>query len=182
MTFTTTDSSATDPDHLRARALIKEAWGRVPRLGGVMALSLPFTRAILDFDAALASGSVDNRLGEQLAIAVANENRCRYCLAAHSAAATAYGVSAEDVAAARIGEASDPKAASALKFAQALVRDRGGVDDDALDAVRGAGWTDGQLVEILGHVVANLATNYLHHFTKVSVDYPAVPLVPEADD
>ncbi|GLP80937.1 carboxymuconolactone decarboxylase family protein [Mycobacterium antarcticum] len=174
MTFATADQKTTDPSEIRARAMIRDAWGRVPNLGKVMALSLPFTQAVLDFDSALAAGSIDNPVGEQLAIAVANENRCTYCLAAHTAAARAYGVSSDDAAAARTGSASDPKVQAALKFAQALVRDRGSVTDSDLGAIRTAGWTDGQIVEILGLVVANILTNYLHHMTDVPVDYPAV--------
>lgn len=174
MTFATADQKTTDPSEIQARALIRGAWGRVPNLGKVMALSLPFTQAVLDFDSALATGSIDNPIGEQLAIAVANENRCSYCLAAHTAAARAYGVSPEDAAAARSGSASDPKVEAALQFAQALVRNRGCVDDSDLSRARTAGWTDGQIVEILGIAVANILTNYLHHLTDVPVDYPTV--------
>lgn len=168
------DKTTQDPEQIEARSVLKNAWGTVPNLGEVLALSLPLTRAVLDFDHHLGKGAFTGAVAEQLAIAVANENRCAYCLAAHSAGARAYGVSTEDVAAARTGRASDPKVQAALTFAQTVVRERGHVSDDDLAAVRGAGWSDGEVVELVGHAITTTLTNYLHHVSDVPVDFPAV--------
>ena len=71
--------------------------------------------------------SVAGSVAEQLAIAVSQENRCSYCLAAHTAAAGAYRVPADDIADARSAHASDPKTAAALRFAQLVVRGAAGL-------------------------------------------------------
>lgn len=168
------ESSTTKPDRLEALAAIKQSWGQVPNLGAVLALSLPLTRAVLGFDAALSQGVLSGAVAEQLAIAVSQENRCAYCLAAHSAAARAYGLQADDIAAARTAQASDPKTAAALRFAQQLVRMRGQVKADELAAVRAAGWHDTDIVEIVGHALSTTLSNYLHHLSDVPIDYPAV--------
>jgi uncharacterized peroxidase-related enzyme len=168
------DPSTTKPDQLEARAAISQSWGRVPNLGAVLALSLPLTRAVLAFDAALSQGVFSGALAEQLAIAVSQENRCAYCLAAHSAAARAYGLSADDIAGARTAQASDPKTAAALRLAQQLVRTRGKVAEGELGAARAAGWRDADLVEIVGHTLSTTLSNYLHHLSDVPIDYPAV--------
>jgi uncharacterized peroxidase-related enzyme len=168
------ESSTTKPDQLAARAAINENWGRVPNLGAVLALSLPLTRAVLAFDAALSQGEFSGAVAEQRAIAVSQENRCAYCLAAHSAAARAYGLAANDIAAARKAQASDPKATAALRFAQQLIRTRGHVGENELAAVRAAGWHDTDIVEIVGHALSTTLSNYLHHLSDVSIDYPAV--------
>ncbi|OBI83223.1 carboxymuconolactone decarboxylase family protein [Mycobacterium sp. 1245805.9] len=172
--ISTAESSTAGPDQLQARAEIGRRWGRVPNLGAVLALSLPMTRAVLAFDDALSEGGIGGGEAEQLAIAVSHENGCAYCLAAHSAAARAYGVAAEDIAAARTGHASDPKTAAALRFAQELVRTRGHVDDEQLAAVRAAGWRDADIIELVGHALSTTLSNYLHHLSKVPVDYPPV--------
>jgi uncharacterized peroxidase-related enzyme len=169
------DSSSANPDQLQARAVIKESWGHVPNLGAVLALSLPLTRAVLGFDTALSQGAFSGGIAEQLAIAVSQENRCAYCLAAHSAAARAAGVSVDDIAAARSAHASDPKTAAALRFAQHVIRTRGRVDDRDLAAVRAVGWHDSEIVEIVGHAVSTTLSNYLHHLSDVPIDYPRVP-------
>jgi uncharacterized peroxidase-related enzyme len=168
------EAGTDDPAQRQAREEIQKAWGQVPNLGAVMALSLPMTQAVLGFDRALGKGALRGGVAEQLAIAVSQENRCSYCLAAHTAAAGAYRVSADDIADARSARASDPKTAAALTFAQAVVRTRGHVAADDLTAVRAAGWTDAEIVEIVGHAIATTLSNYLHHISEVAVDYPAV--------
>ncbi|OBK44875.1 carboxymuconolactone decarboxylase family protein [Mycobacterium sp. 1081908.1] len=172
--ITTAESSTSRPDQLQARAAINRNWGRVPNLGAVLALSLPMTQAVLAFDAALSEGAFSRAVAEQLAIAVSHENRCAYCLAAHSAAARAYGLAAEDISAARTAHASDPKIAAALRFVQQLVRARGHLDEEDLAAVRAAGWHDADIVELVGHALSTTLSNYLHHLSEVPVDYPPV--------
>lgn len=168
------DSSNASADQLEARDVIKESWGHVPNLGAVLALSLPLTRAVLAFDGALSRGAFSGGVAEQLAIAVSQENRCAYCLAAHSAAARAAGLSADDIGAARSAQASDPKNAAALRFAQLVIRTRGQVDERDLAAVRTAGWQDTEIVEMVGHALSTTLSNYLHHLSGVPIDYPAV--------
>lgn len=175
-----TEASTSDPAQREARSLIKKNWGGVPNLGAVLSLSLPLTRAVLDFDNALSKGSLRGGVAEQLAIAVSHENRCSYCLAAHTVAARAYKVSPADAADARSARASDPKIAAALRFAQSVARERGHLSDEQVAAVRDAGWSDTEILEIVGHVTATTLTNYLHHISEVEVDYPAVEFIGSA--
>jgi uncharacterized peroxidase-related enzyme len=170
----TAESSTSGPDQLQARAAISRSWGRVPNLGAVLALSLPMTQAVLAFDDALSAGAIAGAMAEQVAIAVSHENRCAYCLAAHSAAARAYGLAPVDIAAARTADASDPKTAAALRFAQQLVRARGHLDEEHLATVRAAGWQDADIIELVGHALSTTLSNYLHHLSKVEIDYPPV--------
>src|SRR5439155_25276120 len=72
----------------------------------------PYTtlfRSVLAFVRALEQGVFSGAISEQLAIAVANENRCPYCLAGHTAAGLARGLDAEAVADARAARSADPK-------------------------------------------------------------------------
>jgi uncharacterized peroxidase-related enzyme len=168
------DLTTSNADQLHARAVIQDTWGSVPNLGAVLALSLPLTRAVIAFDQALSKGAFSGGIAEQLAIAVSHENRCAYCLAAHSAAAHAAGVSVDDIAAARTAGASDPRTTAALRFAQHVVRGRGHVHDRDLEAVRSAGWHDTEIVEIVGHALSTTLSNYLHHLSDVPIDFPTV--------
>lgn len=175
------DEAAT-PEELEALEEIRAAWGGVPQLGRVVARSLPLTRAVLAFGAALRRGRFTGGRAEQIAIAVANENRCPYCLAAHTAAGRALGVDERDLDLARIGHAGDPQTSAALEFAQAVVRGRGHVSDGDFAAVRAAGWSDGDIAELLGHVIVTTLTNYLHHLSHVPVDFPAVDFADAVED
>ena len=75
---------------------------------------------------------------------------------------------------ARKGTATEPKVEAALRFARALVRDRGVASDAEIAAVRKAGFTDGEIVEIVGAVAANIFTNYLNHVAATDIDFPVV--------
>jgi uncharacterized peroxidase-related enzyme len=162
------------PEEAEALAALRSAWGAVPELGRVIARSHPLTRALLAFDRELRRGRFNGAFAEQISIAVANENRCPYCLAAHTAAGRALGLGDDALADARSGRAADPRHAAALTFAQAVARERGHLEAAEVAAVRAAGWNDADLVELVGHVIATTLTNYLHHLSEVPIDFPAV--------
>ena len=90
------------------------------------------------------------------------------------------GATAEEMASAQRGKSSDPKTTVALTFAQKLVETRGQVTDTDMRALRGAGYDDQDIVEIIAHVALNLFTNYINVALAVSVDFPGVKLVREA--
>ena len=168
------EAASAAPSEAEAIAEIRAAWGGVPRLAYVFARSAPLTRGMLAFGGALQDGAFSGPVAEQIAIAVANENRCAYCLAAHTAAGRAHGLNEQSLSDARSGEASNPRVAAALRFAQAVVRERGHVSDEDLEAARIAGLTDADLVELVGHAIATTLTNYLHHLSNVPVEFPRV--------
>ena len=80
------------------------------------------------------------------------------------------------MAAAQAGESSDPRTQSALTFALKVVRDRGGVTDADVAALKTAGFDDEGVVEVIAHVALNLFTNYVNVALNVPVDFPAVQL------
>ena len=73
-------------------------------------------KAMWGFFGALGGGTLTPKLGEQIAVAVADRNACHYCLAAHTALGRKAGASADEMAAAQQGESSDPRSAAALRF------------------------------------------------------------------
>jgi hypothetical protein len=54
------------------------------------------------------------------------------------------------------------------------VDQRGGVSDEALERVRAAGWSDGEIIEIIAHVAINVFTNYFNRVAGTEVDFPVV--------
>jgi uncharacterized peroxidase-related enzyme len=150
---------------------IHGAFGAVPNM----------FRAVANSPAALRSmwaafGTLGARLGEQIAVAIADCNACEYCLAAHTVLGRKAGASAEDMAAAQAGESRDPRTAAALKFALAVVDRRAQIAASDVDDLRRAGYGDGEIVEIMAHVALNLFTNYVNVAFQVPVDFPHVGL------
>jgi len=156
---------------------IHGAFGATPNMFRTVAQSPAALNALWGFFGALGSGgSIDAQLGEKIAVAVANRNDCHYCLAAHTALGRKAGASAAEMGAAQTGQSDDPSTAAALAFALKLVEARGQVSEAEVQALRSAGFSDGQVVEIVAHVALNLFTNYVNVAFAVPVDFPSVAL------
>ena len=155
---------------------IQQAFGSTPQMFRTVAHSPAALQAMWAFFGALGAGSLGAKLGEQIAVAVADRNRCDYCLAAHTALGRKAGASVEELRAAQQGESADPRTAAALRFALQLVEQRGQLKDADVQALRAAGFSEGETVEVLAHVALNLFTNYVNVAFQVPVDFPAVPL------
>lgn len=155
-------------------AAIQQSLGAIPNLYRVIARSPAALEGALALAGALGRGKIRPRLREQLAIAVAQENACDYCLSAHTALGKGLKVSDADLALARQGRTSDPKEEAALRFVQRVVERRGRVDAADLDEVRRAGYDDGQVVELVAHTALNVLTNYLNHVAETEIDFPVV--------
>ena len=69
-------------------------------------------------------------------------------------------------------ESEDEGRATALRFAREVVETRGHPSDDALDEARNAGYTDEQILEIVGTVVLATFTNYMNDTMGTEVDLP----------
>ena len=167
-------AAATGKAHALLTA-VNNKLGLVPNMMRTMASSPAVLEGYLGLSGALSAGRLTSKLREQIALAVSEVNGCTYCLAAHTLLGNKAGVSDADLSAARRGEASDPRARAAVQFALALVRARGSVSDAELERVRGAGFGDGEIAEIVAHVALNTLTNYLNRVAQTEVDFPAVP-------
>jgi len=157
-------------------AQIQGAFGATPNMFRAVANSTAALKSMWGSFGALGGGVIDAKLGEQIAVAIADRNECDYCLAAHTALGRKAGASAEEMSAAQAGKSSDPKTAAALRFAAAVVNNRAQIDDEDVAALRDAGFDDEAIVEIMAHVALNLFTNYVNVAFKVPVDFPSVKL------
>lgn len=152
------------------------AFGVVPNMFRGVANSPAALASMWGAFGALGGGTLGARLGEQIAVAVADRNECHYCLAAHTALGRKAGASAEQMAQAQAGLSDDPRTAAALRFALAVVDKRGHVEAGEVAALREAGFDDGAIVEIMAHVALNLFTNYVNVAFDVPLDFPGVKL------
>jgi uncharacterized peroxidase-related enzyme len=164
-------------DNVTAKLLgaVKKKLGTVPNVIATMANSPAVANAYLGFSQSLSTGLLPAQLREQIALVVGETNGCEYCLAAHTALGKGAGLSEQETCDARRAEATDDKTRSALVFARKIVSDQGKVSDDDVFQIRGAGYTDGEITEIVANVALNIFTNYLNHVAETEVDFPAAP-------
>jgi len=149
--------------------------GTVPNLFRLVANSPAALEGYLGLSGALAKGRLPAQTRERVALAVAQQNGCDYCLSAHTyIAANLAKLSPEEIAASRAGRSSDAKADAAVKFALAVLAAKGHVADADISAVKAAGYDDGQIVEIVQHVALNVFTNYMNSVAETAIDFPVV--------
>ncbi|MYM66776.1 carboxymuconolactone decarboxylase [Pseudoduganella sp. FT55W] len=157
-------------------AQINGAFGATPNMFKAVANSTAALKSMWGSFGALGGGVISAKLGEQIAVAIADRNDCEYCLAAHTVLGRKAGATAEEMSAAQAGQSADPKTAAALRFAVAVVNNRAQITDEEVANLRGVGFTEEEIVEILAHVALNLFTNYVNVAFKVPVDFPSVKL------
>lgn len=150
--------------------------GMVPNFLKVLANSPVALRAFLGLHGVANEGSLDLQTRERIALALAQQNSCEYCLSAHSAIAAKAGLNRDEIKAAREATSQDIRAAVAVKFARSLHEHMGEVTTSELTEMRSAGFTDADIVEVITHVGMNVLTNILGKASRVEIDFPKVSL------
>lgn len=155
---------------------VQSGLGIVPNFIRALANSPAALNAFLGLHGISGAGFLDPKTRERIALAVAEQNACQYCVSAHTAIGRKAGLDNEEILANRAGRSSDAKAEAALIFTRALVDHTGQVSKAEFDAVRAAGHSDGEIIEIITHVAMNIFTNLLGKATQVEIDFPKVDL------
>lgn len=153
--------------------------GVVPNMFRLIALSPAALTGLTGLSGGL-SKALDVKTRERLAVATAQVNGCDYCLSAHTYLGLNLAkLSPEEIAQNRKGGSSDTKADAAVRFGAKVAQNRGKVETADLDAVRAAGFTDAQIVEIVMVVAENFLTNLINNVARTDIDFP-VSLTAEA--
>lgn len=155
---------------------IKSEIGMVPNFLKVFANSPAALRAFLGLHGIASEGVLDPLTRERIALGLAEQNACEYCVSAHTAIGRKVGLSSAEIEANRAGSSEDAKAAIAVKFARSLAENNGEVTTSELLEVRNAGYDDAEIVEIITHVGMNVLTNILGKASRVEIDFPKVEL------
>lgn len=159
---------------------VQNGLGMVPNFIRVLANSPAALSAFLGLHGIAGAGALDPKTRERIALAVAEQNACQYCVSAHTAIGRKVGLDNQEMLANRSGRSADAKAEAALTFARALVEHTGEVTRAEFDAVRAAGHSDGEIVEIIAHVAMNIFTNLIGKATQVEIDFPRIDLTKAA--
>ena len=154
--------------------------GLVPNLTRGLANSPAALEAYVAMKTALAGGALDARFGERIALATAEANDCDYCLSAHTYYGAKVGLTEAEIAAARRADSTDPRIAEGLRFARLLTERRGRIAATDVERVRAAGYSDGELAELVAHVAVNVFTNYFNLVNLTPIEFPHVKPLPKA--
>jgi len=154
---------------------VQKKLGMVPNMFRLIGHSPAALEGYLGLSGALAKGTLSAATGERIALTVAEINGCDYCLSAHTYLGKNLAkLDDAEITANRSGASNDPKADAAVHFAAEVTRHRGHVGEEALRAVRLAGYDDAEVIEIVSHVALNTLTNYINEVWQTDVDFPVI--------
>ena len=157
-------------------AQIKKAIGSVPNTFAAIAAHGPAAlKSVLAADAVLATGTLAKRDQEVIKLVISEVAGCDYCVAAHSLLGKLAGLKPEELK--RIRErrpTGDDKRDALIRFVRKLAQSSGTVSSEDFAAIKAAGYTDKQLVEISLAFATTVFTNVFNRINDTEIDFPAV--------
>ena len=156
-------------------ARIKKAAGRVPNTYAALGAHGPAAlKAMLQADAVLAAGALSKQDQETIKLAVSAAVGCDYCEAAHSVLGRLAGLTPDVIKQIRDGQSTgDAKRDALVHFVELLVTTRGTISEQQFSAVKAAGYTDAQLVDISLALAVITFTNAFNRINDTTLDFPA---------
>jgi uncharacterized peroxidase-related enzyme len=157
-------------------AQIKKAIGSVPKTFAAIAAHGPAAlTSILAADAVLAAGTLTKRDQEVIKLVISAAGGCDYCVAAHNYLAQLAGVKPDALKQIRDGQASgDAKRDALIRFVRKLAQSSGTVSAEDFVAIKAAGYSDAQLVEISLAFATTVFTNVFNRINDTEIDFPSV--------
>ena len=157
-------------------AQIKKAAGSVPNTFAAIGAHGPAAlKAVLQADGVLAVGSLSKQDQETIKLVVSVVAGCDYCVAAHSLLGKLTGLKPDVLRQIRAGEPTgDAKRDALVHFVRRLVRTSGTISEAEFQAIRAAGYTDAQLVDISLAIALTVFTNVFNRINDTDIDFPAV--------
>ena len=132
-------------------------------------------KSVLAADAVLAAGSLTKRDQETIKLVISGVAGCDYCVAAHSLLGKLAGLSPEELKSIRDGKSTgDVKRDALVRFVRKLAASSGTISNEDFAAIKAAGYSDPQLVEISLAFATTVFTNIFNRINNTDLDFPAV--------
>lgn len=152
---------------------LQKRLGKVPNLYAAMGYSSHALKAFMEFEELLSQGVFSPKEREAIALIVSELNGCVYCLAGHTALALRRGFTKEETLSIRRNQTSDEKLNAIIHLASSITINKGKPGQQLLADFYAAGFDEGALMELIGHITVRVFTNYVFAATDVPVDFPA---------
>lgn len=149
----------------------KKSFGLLPNLHGILAESPAALQAYNALHQSFMSTSLDTTERTVVWQSINVEHKCHYCVPAHTGVANMMDV---DPAVTTALRDQSPLPSTKLEVLRdttlALVRNRGHLSEQQLQAFTDAGYESQQLLEIIVGLAQKVVSNYVNHLAKTPVD------------
>ncbi|MDZ7839909.1 MAG: carboxymuconolactone decarboxylase family protein [Gammaproteobacteria bacterium] len=169
--FTTHTPDTAPAESAQVLKGVQEKMGFVPNLFAHIAESPTATKAYAQLSELLGQSSLSPQELQIALLATSVENRCHFCVAAHTAGGTKAKVSQQTLDAIRSETApDDAKDAALVQFVRRVVRDRGWVPESEVKAFVDAGYSEAQILDVITAVALKTLSNYSNHLTNPALN------------
>nr|NIT14059.1 carboxymuconolactone decarboxylase family protein [Candidatus Dadabacteria bacterium] len=146
---------------------VKKRYGFVPNLLGGMAESNTALSSYMELNKKLTESTLTPAEQQVLFLAISYENKCAYCMAAHTAGGKRAELPDEAIEALRAGGSlNDSKLNSLADFARKMFSKKGWVDKEDIDDFLGAGYTKANVFDVIVAIAAKTLSNYTNHIVE----------------
>ena len=155
---------------------IKGAIGSVPNTFAAIGAHGPAAlKAVLAADVVLATGSLSKREQETIKLVISTVAGCDYCVAAHSLLGKLAGLKPDELKKIRDRQLiGDDKLDALIRFVRKLAATSGTVSSADFAAIKAAGYSDAQLVDISLAFATTVFTNVFNRINDTEIDFPSV--------
>jgi len=168
-TLHTADTAPTDAQPLLEKSVA--TFGMIPNLHAVMAESPQLLDAYQSLHVLFQSSSLKDDERNVVWMAVNVQNKCHYCVPAHSMIAKMQGLDDETISALRNNAPlSDPRLEAIRQFTLAIVRQDGVLSEVEVQAFLDAGFSKRNILDVILGVAQKTMSNYTNHFAQTPID------------
>jgi uncharacterized peroxidase-related enzyme len=149
----------------------KKTYGFLPNLFGVLAESPTAVQAYAALNKTLDQSALSPVEQQVVTLTVSADNRCAYCVGAHSTVAKMVRMPDDILASLRNQQPlSDTKLEALRTFVVSLIRHKGWVPQEDLDAFTSAGFTRRHVLDVLTILAMKTLSNYTNHLAHTPLD------------
>ncbi len=150
-----------------------KSFGMLPNLHGVFASSPNALEAYKMLHGLFASSSLNGEEQTVVWQTINKENDCHYCVPAHTAVAHMMNIDEGLIQALATGSAMPTEKLQTLQDTTlSLIRDRGRLSDESLNAFYAAGYEQRHVLDVILGIAQKTMSNYTNHIANTPVDEP----------
>ncbi|MGD9855036.1 MAG: carboxymuconolactone decarboxylase family protein [Planctomycetaceae bacterium] len=150
---------------------VREKYGFVPNLLGIMANAPPLLKAYLALNELFQQTTLSPVEQQVVLLTISEVNRCEYCVAAHTVAARMHKVPRGVIESVRSGQPIADDRLDALRcLTTEIVEGRGWPTQAAIDDFLSAGYSSEQVLEVILAVGMKTLSNYTNHLAHTPLD------------
>jgi uncharacterized peroxidase-related enzyme len=152
-------------------AEVRQKFGRVPNFFAVTAESPAATNAYVSLSNIFRTTALTPTEQQIVILTTSVENKCTYCVAAHSKGAKMAGVPEDVINAIKAKIAlKDAKTEALRRLVSQIVDKRGWLSDADVQAFLNQGYSRSQLLDVMVGVSMKTLSNYINHLTDPPIE------------